>query len=66
MGRIKTVSVRSIGDELVKDHGDRFGTDFEKNKKALTDIRPVKSKRVRNFIAGYITSKMQKIKKSGV
>ena len=37
-------------------HKDRFGTDFVKNKKALDEIAIVRSKGLKNEIAGYITT----------
>ncbi len=66
MGRIKTVAIKSLGKELIKEHGSKFSTDFEKNKEALNEIKDIKSKRVRNILAGYITRRMQIIKKSGI
>jgi small subunit ribosomal protein S17e len=66
MGRIKTVAIKSLGNELIKEHGSKFSADFEKNKEALNEVKEIKSKRVRNILAGYITRKMQSIKKSGI
>jgi small subunit ribosomal protein S17e len=43
-------------------HPDRFGPDFEKNKKALQEIAVTKSKVLRNRVAGYITSYLRKQK----
>ena len=37
-------------------HKSRFGTDFAQNKKALDDIAVVRSKGLKNEIAGYITT----------
>ena len=37
-------------------HKARFGTDFSQNKKALNDIAIVRSKELKNEIAGYITT----------
>jgi small subunit ribosomal protein S17e len=66
MGRIKIVAVKNLGEELIKSHGDRFSTDFERNKVSLDEFMEIKSKRMRNILAGYITGEMQKIKKSGI
>ena len=66
MGRIKTVAVKSLGNELIKEHGSKFSTDFEKNKKVLSEIKDIESKRVRNILVGYITRRMRAIKKSGI
>ena len=37
-------------------HKAKFGTDFAQNKKALNDIAIVRSKGLKNEIAGYITT----------
>ena len=66
MGRIKTIAIKTLGDELIKKHGNKFFDDFDKNKRVLEEFQKVKSKRTRNILAGYITGKMQKIKKSGI
>lgn len=66
MGRVKSIAVKVLADELIKEHGDRFTTNFEKNKKVLGEVKKIESKRVRNILAGYISKKMQKIKKSGI
>ncbi len=66
MGRIKSTAIRNLGDELIKEFGSRFSIDFEKNKKILEEIKPIKSKRTRNILAGYISKEMQKIGKKGI
>ena len=66
MGRIKSIAIKRLGEELIKQHGSKFSTDFEKNKKTLGEVKPIKSKRTRNIVAGYITKKMQQIKSSGI
>ncbi|RLI97965.1 MAG: 30S ribosomal protein S17e [Candidatus Aenigmatarchaeota archaeon] len=59
MGRIKTISVKTLADELVQRQSDKFTTDFSKNKETLQVIKPIKSKKIRNVLAGYITKKMK-------
>ena len=55
MDRIKRIST------IVLDkYPDRFGSDFENNKKALQEIAITKSKVLRNRVAGYITSYLRK------
>lgn len=66
MGRIKSIAIKRLGEELIREHASKFSTDFEKNKKALDEVKPIKSKRTRNIVAGYITKKMQQIKSSGI
>ncbi len=57
MGRIKTKPVKSAGDRLFERYGDKFTTDFEKNKQLLTEYAEVRSKKIRNVLAGYMTKK---------
>lgn len=66
MGRIKNIAIKTLGEEMIKEHGKKFTTDFNKNKVALGEIKTIKSKKTRNTLAGYITKKMQQIKKSGI
>ena len=55
MGRIKTQLVKRISLDLVKNHGEKFKTDFEENKKIVSELTDVESKKIRNVIAGYVT-----------
>ncbi len=47
--------VRRISEELLGKYHDTFGTDFSKNKEQLDQIAVVRSKMLKNRIAGYIT-----------
>jgi len=60
MGRIKNTSIKTLANEILKEHQNEFGKDFEKNKKALGKIKKIESKKIRNIVAGYITRKMKK------
>ena len=66
MGRVKNIAIKTLGEELIALHGEKFSEDFERNKKVLSEVRPIKSQRVRNILAGYITRKMKLIKKRGL
>jgi len=55
MNRIKRIST-----ELLQNHPNRFGVEFDANKKALNDLAIVRSKVLRNELAGYITSNLRK------
>ena len=50
MDRIKKLSL-----EVLKNHKDEFGTDFVDNKKNLEQYAIIRSKGLKNEIAGYIT-----------
>lgn len=50
MDRIKRLAL-----DLLKNHKDRFGTDFAENKKALEQVSIIRSKGLKNELAGYLT-----------
>ena len=50
MDRIKRISF-----EVLDEHKSKFGEDFVENKKALNQISIVRSKGLKNKVAGYIT-----------
>lgn len=66
MGSVKSVSIKRLGNKLIMEHGKKFSTDFEKNKISIKEIKEIKSKKVSNILAGYITRKMRQIEKTGV
>jgi small subunit ribosomal protein S17e len=55
MGRIKTRLVKSITHSLLEEHRDSFSTNYEDNKTKVAELVDVKSKKLRNIIAGYVT-----------
>ena len=52
--------VRRISTELLNRYPDKFVQDFEQNKKLISELATVRSKVLRNTIAGYITSYLRK------
>ena len=55
MGNIKTSFVKRVARELYESHADKFTTDFSKNKEIIAELIDIKSKKLRNIIAGYVT-----------
>ncbi|MBU2561276.1 MAG: 30S ribosomal protein S17e [Nanoarchaeota archaeon] len=53
MGRIKTDMVKRVSIQLVETHPEKFSRNFERNKEALKGLAEVRSKKLRNVIAGY-------------
>lgn len=51
MNRIKRVSI-----QILEKYDDLFTDDFDKNKAVLEQVSIVRSKQLRNKIAGYITN----------
>jgi small subunit ribosomal protein S17e len=60
MGNVKSIAIKTLGNDIMREHPNKLSKDFESNKKALADITEIKSKKVRNVLAGYITKKMKK------
>ena len=50
MDRIKKISM-----EILETNKEKFGTDFRENKKIIDDIAIVRSKGLKNQLAGFIT-----------
>jgi len=55
MGRVYTTKIKRISKEVIEKSPDIFSSDYEMNKKVLRDILDVRSKKMLNQIAGYIT-----------
>jgi len=55
MGRVKTLPIKRVTSEIFEKYKDRITSDYKKNKDFLNSIAEVKSKKVRNIIAGYLT-----------
>jgi small subunit ribosomal protein S17e len=53
--------VKRISTELLEKYPDRFSIDFDQNKKIIKEIAVIRSKILRNKIAGYITSYLRKV-----
>jgi len=47
--------IKRLSTEILSEYKDTFGTDFTENKKFLNEITIVRSKSLKNKIAGYIT-----------
>ncbi|WFN35040.1 30S ribosomal protein S17e [Methanogenium sp. S4BF] len=59
---IKPSYIKSLSQELIVKHGNRFSGDFDENKLAVSEVSVIDSKRVRNRVAGYITRKVNRRK----
>ena len=56
MGRIKTRFIKNLAKDLIEKEPDKFSTDYKKNKDVVKQLVDIKSKKMRNIVAGYITS----------
>ena len=52
--------IKRISNEVLNEYAERFGTDFSTNKQSLNEISIVRSKGLKNKIAGYITKMLQR------
>jgi len=53
MGRIKTDMVKRTTVKLVQAYPDKFSKNFVKNKASVSELAEVRSKKLRNLLAGY-------------
>lgn len=56
MGNIKTSFVKRVGKTIYDKHKEKFTTDYSKNKDIIKQLGNIPSKKMRNIVAGYITS----------
>ena len=56
MGNIKINFVKRVGRKLYEMNTDKFSGDYSKNREIIKGIIDIKSKKLRNTIAGYVTS----------
>ncbi|MGD1835401.1 MAG: 30S ribosomal protein S17e [Nitrososphaeraceae archaeon] len=54
--------IKRLSGELLEKYPDKFTGDFEENKTTMKDLATIRSKVLRNRIAGYITSTIRKEK----
>jgi ribosomal protein S17E len=55
MGRIKPRRLKSVTEKTFEDNPELYVDNFEDNKKIVSSTLIVKSKKLRNIIAGYAT-----------
>ncbi len=55
MGKVRPKLVKRVARELLTKYPDLFKRDFEHNKKVVSKLAVIPSKKLRNQIAGYIT-----------
>ena len=52
--------IKRLSNEVLNEYSERFGTDFSTNKQKLNEITVIRSKGLKNEIAGYITKMLQR------
>ncbi|HIH69769.1 30S ribosomal protein S17e [Methermicoccus shengliensis] len=58
MGNIRPAYIKTIGEALIRRYGSEFSSSFEHNKRKVEELTTIKSKHIRNRVAGYITRKL--------
>ena len=56
MGKVKTEQIKRVANELMERFPDKFTNNFDDNKRAVNELTQGTTTRIRNQIAGYITS----------
>jgi small subunit ribosomal protein S17e len=56
LGKVKTEQVKKVAKELIERFPERFSNNFDENKNAVSKLTKGTTTRIRNQIAGYITS----------
>ena len=59
MGRIKTMLIKRTTHSLYDLYKDKFTQNFDDNKKLVMEYAEIRSKKLRNVIAGYLTRLMK-------
>jgi len=55
LGKVRPTFIKRTARELLEKYRDRFKPDFEHNKRVVQELTNIRSKRIRNRVAGYIT-----------
>jgi small subunit ribosomal protein S17e len=53
LGKVRTEQVKRIARQLLDRYPSKFTTDFENNKKLVTELTNISSTKLRNRVAGY-------------
>jgi ribosomal protein S17E len=62
MGRVRGKWIKNMSKRLVEQYPNNFNNKFEDNKKFLDELKIMDGKLIRNKIAGYIVSVVEKKK----
>jgi small subunit ribosomal protein S17e len=59
MGRIRTSFTKRLVNEFLEKHRSVFNDDFNHNKIKIQELSNVKTKKIRNQLAGYLTKRIK-------
>jgi small subunit ribosomal protein S17e len=60
MGNIRPTFIKLRAKILCEEHGEKFTDSFDHNKVMVNKLSDVESKKIRNWIAGYVTRYRQR------
>jgi len=66
MGRVRTKTVKKAAKVLIEKYYIKLTSDFHFNKKVLSEVSVLPSKRMRNKVAGFATHLMKRIQKGPI
>jgi len=64
MGKVRTAIVKRTARKILELYPDRVSLNFEENKKFVSEVVNVTSKKLRNQIAGYLTHLVKIMKRA--
>ncbi|EQB66330.1 MAG: hypothetical protein AMDU3_IPLC00001G0496 [Thermoplasmatales archaeon I-plasma] len=56
MGAIRPTLVKTVARQIYDEYEQHLGKDFERNKEIVDKVIPDASKKLRNLVAGYVTT----------
>lgn len=56
MGKVRNETIKKFARSIIEKYPDKFSRDFENNKKLLEEVADIQSKKLKNKIAGYVTT----------
>jgi len=66
MGRVRTKTIKRASKVLLEKHYQKLTSDFHINKRILSEVAKVPTKKIRNKIAGFATHLVKRIQKGPV
>jgi len=60
MGKVRNETIKKFSRTIIEKYPDKFSQDFENNKKLLEEVADIQSKKLKNKIAGYVTTLMSR------
>jgi len=61
MGRVRTKTIKKAAKVLIEKYYSKLTSDFHVNKKLLSDVAVIPTKKLRNKVAGFATHLMKRI-----